>query len=189
MSGSKPRSLTQESSALPIRQDKGSTKRRYIWQITFVVALVTIIAMIFGAAGYVLFVRHGTAETKSNVDKLASYRCIPEYDRRLKRVVLSLSKKDTTLDLQHSLLAALPEYTKIIMLLPESNIQQIRRDLLDKPYGGRVQCVTYQAVSLNNSRVWLLFRDKDKLVQVDVRESDTASYHGSTWAQDMFEVM
>ena len=139
-------------------------------------------------AWYTPSLRSGAATAHSSSDVPASWRCGPEYDRRLKRVVLSLAKRDISLKLQHSLLQALPAYTKIILLLPESSVGLIRQDLEDKVYRDRVEFVTYPAVSLKNSQVWLLFRDKDKLVQVDTEGSLVQGYSGNVWTQDMFEV-
>ncbi len=160
--------------------------RRWI----LLIAGLLVIAALSGALSRRLIPpRADLAAAGFDAGKLADYRCTPEYERRLKTVVVSLARRDTTLKLQHSILAALPEYTKIIMLLPASNAELIQRQLDDKPYRGRVQFVTYRAASLNNSKLWILFRDKDKLVEINVGASGGASYGGNTWAQDMFEVM
>lgn len=153
-----------------------------------VVALITV-AMMSILVGYLLFVQGKPVGPNSDSHKSSSWRCVPEYNRRLKRVVLSVAKGNSSIELQDSLLTALPAYTKIILLLPESSVELIRRDLEDKPYRSRVQLVTYPAASLKNSKVWILFRDKDKLVEADLTGSNVENYVGNTWGQDMFEVV
>ena len=152
-----------------------------------VVALAAV-AMMSSIVGYLLFLHGPLAASSSSTQESASWRCVPEYDRQLRKVVFSLAKRDTSLALQHSLLAALPRYTDIILLLPESSVEQVRGDLQNKPYRDRVQFVTYPAVPLKNSKVWMLFRDNEKLVQLDMDDSCVGSYNGNIWAQDMFEV-
>lgn len=113
----------------------------------------------------------------------------PEYNRQLRRIVVSLAKRDTTIELQHEMLAALPDYTRIILLLPETNVELIKSKLGDKDYRDRVEFVTYNATSLKNSQIWMLFPEKEKFVEVVIGVSDTESHNGSIWAQDLFEVM
>ena len=113
----------------------------------------------------------------------------PEYNRQLRRIVVSLAKRDTTIELQHEMLAALPDYTRIILLLPETNAELIKSKLGDKDYRDRVEFVTYNATSLKNSQIWMLFPEKEKFVEVVIGVSDTESHNGSIWAQDLFEVM
>jgi hypothetical protein len=113
----------------------------------------------------------------------------PEYNRQLRRIVVSLAKRDTTLEVQHEVLKALPDYTRIYLLLPETNLELIKSKLSDKVYRDRIEFVTYNATSLKNSRLWMLFPERDKFVEVGISETDTESHNGSMWAQDLFEVM
>lgn len=122
-------------------------------------------------------------------ERIGEFRLAPEYERQLRRVVVSLTKRDTSLSRHHQILSSLPDYTRILMLLPEDNRDFIRRQLTKASYGDRVEFVPYQATSLNDSRLWLLFCESEELVQVDLGDSQPESFDGSMWAQDLFEVM
>ena len=174
------RSVFRGDDSASLREKRGGWTR-------LVVALV-VLAGISIVAGHLLFVRSRVVQDNPTNDDLASWQHTPEYDRTLKTVVMSIAKRDTSLQLQDGILAALPHYTRIILLLPQSSVRMIAADLENKPYRARVRLVTYSPVSLKNSKVWLLFRDEDKLLQVDLNDSRVESYKGNTWIQDMFEV-
>ena len=125
----------------------------------------------------------------SQLKKLRDCQIIPEYKRSLKKVVLSLGTVNTTLSLQDNLLSSLPEYTQIIMLLPKCNLKAIENELKDKPYCDRVRLVPFEEHKHKDGRFFLVFPDKDKLVQVDTRDYWGSRQPGTAWAQDIFEVM
>jgi len=106
----------------------------------------------------------------------------------LKRVVVSLAKRDTTLKLHDGILRRLPRYTQIIMLVERTNLETIKAALSDRSYGDRTQVVAYDGDVEAGHTYYLLFRDKDKLVQVDTEESYNGTRYGTLWAQDLFEV-
>ncbi len=111
-----------------------------------------------------------------------------EYNRHLKRAVISLSLKDTSLDLHDRLLLSLPEYTIIIMLLPGENLPAIAIELQDKSYGGRTILVPFNITRSENSRTYLFFPDKETLLYGD-SDQELPSQFGTVWAQDLFEVL
>ena len=66
-----------------------------------------------------------TNPIESQAEALADCRMVPEYERSLGRVAISLSIGDTTLALQHNILERLPEYTEILLLTPDVLVERI----------------------------------------------------------------
>ncbi len=168
------------------RRAKGCSERKLTGWLTSTPVNRAALFVVFGC---LLSLGLALAPTVDSAYKSMVLVSIPEYERQLRRVVVSLARRDTTLELQHEMLAALPEYSRIILLLPKANEDQIKGDLVNRSYGKRVELVTYLATSLLNSKVWMIFPEKDKLVEVEIGADDTETYNGSIWAQDLFEVM
>lgn len=135
---------------------------------------------------------HGKTTTQESPeikeDKTRLYRITPEYKRTMKRIVISLAKRDITLNHHHELLVRLPEYTKIILLVPESNFKLIKAELQNRPYRKRVEFVLYNEKQVKDAVFYLLFPEKDKLIQVETKGYHTTYQQGTLWAQDLFEV-
>ena len=112
----------------------------------------------------------------------------PEYERTLQRVVVSMAGRDTTLKLHDDLLARLPNYTQIAMLIDRDNVATIRAALCQRSYGDRTTIVPYDSHAQPGRTYYLLFRDKDKLVRVDAQQDVPTPRFGTLWAQDLFEV-
>jgi hypothetical protein len=125
--------------------------------------------------------------SRSSWGKYSDWEMTPEYDRHMKRIVISLAHRNTSLDLHHAFLQHLPDYTEIILLLPETNTECIQANLEHRSYAQRIRFVTYDAKPKRDARFLLLFPEKDKLVQVDTG-SQPAHQQGTVWAQDLFEV-
>jgi len=119
--------------------------------------------------------------------KIKDYVFTEEYNRTIKKVLVSLSKKDTTLKYQHEVLKRLPKYSEIILLVPKSNLELIKTGLKNKSYADQVRLMPYNENPVNNGRFYLVFPEKDKLVQID--NGNHTVYQGSLWAQDLFEVV
>lgn len=119
--------------------------------------------------------------------RLKNCRTVPEYNRRMKRLVISLAHRDTSLRLQHEILRRLPEYTEIIILLPKANVGLIRNDLKDKPYRRAVRLVAHESPIQKQGRFYLLFPEKDKFVQIDTPDHSMTAQQGTLWAQDLFK--
>jgi len=119
--------------------------------------------------------------------KIKQCRFIPEYRRYMKKAVISLAQKNITLNLHHELIKRLPEYTEIVILLPEQNQDIIRRELKRRIYNKEIQFVTFNTVPQENAQFFVLFPEKDKLVQFNTNDI-LPCQQGSLWAQDFFEV-
>jgi len=119
--------------------------------------------------------------------QIKDYVLTEERNRTIKKAVVSLSKKDTTLKYQHEILKRLPKYSEILLLVPKSNLELIKTGLKNKSYADQIRLMPYDEKPVNNGRFYLVFPEKDKLVQVD--NGDHTVYEGSLWAQDLFEVL
>lgn len=167
--------------------ERTSTRRAGLSGLITISLVLTVITSL--VVGYMLFLPNILQSRESFNAENRQLRSQPEYSRQLREVVVTLAKRDSTLKLQHETLAAMPHYTRIILLLPEDNLGLIRNEVEHEIYRDQIEFVTYESISLNNSRVWLLFPDKEKLVEVVLGESDADSHNGSVWAQDLFEPM
>lgn len=120
--------------------------------------------------------------------KSCDYR--PEYNRTLNEVLISISELEEDLSLQHDLLTTLPAYTRIYFLLPETRLAGLRKWLEGKAYADRIQFVTYDPGRLIGAQLQILFRDYDKLKEVNLDKQGFAPvYPGSLWAQDLCKVV
>ena len=130
-----------------------------------------------------------TNPIEAPLETLADCRVVPEYERSLNRVVISLSIGDTTLALQESILERLPDYTEILLLTPDILVERIEIELENKPYSDRVRILAFETIKIKDGRFFLVRPEKDQLVQVDTVDSFRARHSGTEWAQDLFEVM
>ena len=89
---------------------------------------------------------------------------------------------------QDNILRHLPDYSEIILLLPKCNLELIKSDLLLKPYHNHVRFVVYDEHVPKTGQFFLLFPEKDKLVQMDAGKFWPDRQHGTIWSQDLFEV-
>ncbi len=119
--------------------------------------------------------------------KPGPYSITPEYNRTLKKILISLPVRGASLKYHHEFLSRLPGYTEIILFSPESNLNLIKKELKNRPYSKMVRFVLYDTMPRKGARFYLLFPEKEKLVQVD--NDDHVPYpEGTFWAQDLFEV-
>lgn len=147
---------------------------------------VVAVSMCFLAICLILISSNATS--KFEADRVGKpYRMVPEYERLMREVVISLAIRDKTLDLHSGLLQHLPDYTKILILLPKSNLRAITAELEDQPYGERTQLVSFDTKHLNNVHVYFIFPERDKLMDSGVMDGATMP-QGTLWAQDLFEV-
>lgn len=122
-----------------------------------------------------------------NIYNPNAYRIIPEYKRTLKKIVISLGTKETSLDLHSDLLRQLPNYTEIIILLPKNNLNVISERLTDQPFAHRTRLVGFDTNLREGLHAYLVFPEKDKLIDFGPLKGDTI-LRGSLWTQDLFEV-
>ncbi|MCK5581925.1 MAG: agmatine deiminase family protein [Candidatus Omnitrophica bacterium] len=121
--------------------------------------------------------------------RLSAFRMVPEYEKTLKEIFISLSVHDRSLEHHESFLDQLPEYTKIFLFLPKSRFPGISRSIKEKPYANRVHYLTYDSKKQIEKDVYLLFRDKENLIKFPVTDNFCFAEPGTLWSQDYFEVM
>lgn len=113
---------------------------------------------------------------------------VPEHGLTLGKVVMSVSTSSADLSLQHPLLSSLPGYTKIFLLLPATSTGRVEKWLKDKPYAGQIILLPFETALVGDVDVYLLFPEREKLVWGTV-SGPTPLPKGSTWAQDLFQVV
>ena len=113
---------------------------------------------------------------------------VPEYDRFLSKVVISLSAREPTLALHHNILMALPEYSRVLVLLSQKILPAIEKELTGKKYESRTQLIPFPVKTERHMRYYFVFPERDKLVLSHVEEPSTIP-RGTDWAQDLFEVI
>lgn len=113
---------------------------------------------------------------------------MPEYERLMEHVVLSLSSGEDEPKYHHEIISRLPGYTRIDLMVPEGHLDAIKSWTKDKPYRDRIRVVSYDPQYRNGARLYLLLPDEDQLVAVDTEDYRLGSQYGTIWAQDLFEV-
>ncbi len=113
------------------------------------------------------------------------YNIVPEYNRQMKNIVISLDMKNVSLGLHSELLSLLPEYTEILVLLPNNSLEKIKDEIKYQPYMDRIKFIGFNTEHLENANVYLLFPEKDKFISGS--PIDIVMPQGSLWAQDLFE--
>ncbi len=113
---------------------------------------------------------------------------MPEYERRMKRVVVAVPDDDTQPTLQHEVLCKLPEYTEILFLVPDNRLESVQAWIADRPYAKRTSIVPFDPQHRSKTRLYLLLPDEENLVVVDTGDFQLGSQPGTHWAQDLFEV-
>ena len=116
------------------------------------------------------------------------FRIVPEYERHMERVVMSISDGDAVPKYHDEILSSLPDYTQIELMVPESHLAAIKEWSNDKPYRDRVRLVAYDPRYRKGARLYLLLPDEEHLVAVDTEDYRLGSQQGTLWAQDLFEV-
>ncbi len=116
------------------------------------------------------------------------FRIVPEYERHMERVVLSMSSSDTVPKYHDEILSSLPDYTRIDVMVPDSNLSAVKTWIDDKSYRDRVRLVAYDPQYRSGARLYLLLPDEEQLVAVDTDGYRLGSQQGTLWAQDLFEV-
>ena len=128
----------------------------------------------------------GSLGPQSN--RLKYCRTLPEYNRFMKKAVISISCKETTLDIHHEILSSLPDYTEILLLSPKTCLEPVKTWLADKQYANRIRFVYYDVQPKIDARFYLLFRDKENLQPCNLGDYYFYDQFGTLWAQDLFEV-
>lgn len=143
------------------------------------------IGIAIGVIVYLLTVFHYGFPYIINNTISKPYRIVPEHERSLKKVVVSMGTSDKNLDLHADLLRHLPEYTEIIILLPEDNIRSIADLIKKQPYRQKIKLIGFKTERFNNGHAYLAFPEQNKLIDTGLIDKMPG---GSFWAQDLFEV-
>ena len=178
------------------RRDRTATRtrsaRRFI--LPFIAASLGISILLIVGEGNLVRSHVTTDRTGPLLDRppvgisVHGCRSMPEYERQMRRVVVSLSSSDSDPELHDEVLRYLPTYTRIVFLIPDSCLEEMRSWLATRSYGDRTTLVTFDSQYRSGARLYLLLPDEDQLVAVDTENFSIGTQHGTIWAQDLFEV-
>lgn len=113
-----------------------------------------------------------------------SIRIAPEYDRFLEKVVLSMEISTEDLSLHEDILRSLPEYSEVLLLLPESRSKDIGRQLKALGLAGKVRLMPFSSRVVEKEDAYRLYTRSVELRKIRKRR---LLPRGSVWAQDLFE--
>lgn len=117
----------------------------------------------------------------------ADLSVVPEYERGLEHVLLSIESRGRHLDAYEGLLRRLPGRTCVSVLVPEARLERVRSRFRSFAPRCRVEWIPFSEEPLKeDARAYLLFPEKRKLVDTGPVE-DMQRFQGSAWAQDLFE--
>lgn len=115
-----------------------------------------------------------------------TYSILPEYERRLDKVVLSLAVSTDSLSLHRSIIESMPDYTEVLILTPHKNVKEIGNNLRAMEQSGNVRLIPFDSRKLKNTNAYVLSSREHRLKTVNKPMSMPS---GSIWAQDLFEVV
>lgn len=122
-----------------------------------------------------------------NVSIEPAGRITPEYLRTLGQVVVSLRAEDSSLELMDRVIDGLPAYSKVYVLAPSVNIQEIGKSLNERKYKSNIQLIPYPTSMNPESTLYMSFPEESKLIEVGPLYNEYLP-KGTLWAQDLFEV-
>ncbi|HEB02783.1 MAG TPA: hypothetical protein ENI12_06070 [Nitrospirae bacterium] len=143
------------------------------------VAQVALICLATGVLVVVAF----SSTVSGSMDR--PFRIEPEYDRKLEKVVLSLETSTEDLSLHEDILKSLPEYSEVLMLVPERRSQDIGRQLEALGLSSKVRLVPFSSRVVGKEEAYRLYTRNSELRKLSERR---LMPRGSVWAQDLFEV-
>lgn len=147
-------------------------KRNHLTPALAVIALAALLTAALSTAGW-------------SVNRRVYY-IEPEYERKLERVVLSLPTGMKGLSYHRSIMESLPDYTEILMLLPQNKVDVISRDMAGLDQRGRIRLIPFGSRRLKDTSAYVLSSREQILKSV---RKDLSLPSGSIWAQDLFEVV
>lgn len=125
------------------------------------------------------------SQDKISSEKPHAYHIIPEYERHLDKVLISLATNSTGLEVQESILEALPEYTQIDVIVPDDSEEMVREYIKNKPYRDKVKIFRFNSHLFNRKEVYMLTTDSEKLLHPEHVKEELPV--GTYWSQDLFE--
>ena len=108
-------------------------------------------------------------------------RQVPEYERTLEKVLLSLPAKESRLVYHDDLLRRFPAYSRFLVLVAEDNVSEFKEGLAGKPYADRVETQPYPVQQLEEARFF--YRMDDSPVDIGVYRNKPWP-QGTVWARD-----
>jgi len=152
------------------------------WLFTALLICVFIIVLITAFA----LLQHRNRSTKSY-----SYEIIPEYDRVMGKIVISLptinsSVPALSLNSHFEILQYIPAYTQIMIILPESRVDEIKIRFEKYPVKNKITFHPFKTRALKKGNMYLIFAENEKLVDSGPMENIIIP-KGTIWAQDLFE--
>jgi len=109
----------------------------------------------------------------------------------MEKIVISIPTKNSlvpalSLDSHFGVLQYIPDYTQIMMILPENRVEEIRTRLTKYPIKNKITLHPFKTRTLKKGHIYLIFAENDKLVNSGLMENIIIP-KGTVWAQDLFE--
>lgn len=134
----------------------------------------------------ILLVGLGISTVRWSDASRVSYHGVPDYEKTLKTVVLTLGVNDADLRWHIPLLRALPQYTEVILLVPEIFEAQIRTQLSRDVPEARVRLLTFPVQLQTQAELYMVLPERERVMDVGpVR--DRYFPQGTLWAQDLLK--
>jgi hypothetical protein len=144
-----------------------------------------LLVQVFTGAALAALLTVFLATSARSVNRI-DYHIEPEYERTMDRVVLSVATNTRDLSLHSGIIQSLPDYTEILMLLPEKKVSSIRGDIETLGQQDKVRLLPFDSWRLKDTNAYVLSSRKQRLRTVRKTMSMPS---GSIWAQDLFEVV
>ncbi len=117
----------------------------------------------------------------------SSWTVLPEYERGLHHIVLSIESRGGHLDAYEGLLTCLSSRTRVTVLVPERHLDRVRARFQSLSPACRMEWIPFEDKPLKKSaHAYLLFPERQKLIDTGPLEG-IQRFQGSAWAQDLFE--
>ena len=129
-------------------------------------------------------VQTSSADSYAWKETRVTARVVPEYDREMRRVVVSLCDGIASLELQHEILLRVPDYTSIILLVSRRDSSGVASTLRNTPYAERTTIVTFDPDVRTSGELHLIDNGKG-FISMPLMEP-TPLQLGTRWAQDLF---
>lgn len=113
-------------------------------------------------------------------------RSVPEYDRTMKRVLLSLDAGQSSLKFHREILAKLPGYTEVLLLVPRERVEPVTRELGEISSPARIRLVPFESEPAGNGVLHFIDQAGKSLVRENIVRSTPLQF-GTIWSQDLLE--
>lgn len=109
----------------------------------------------------------------------------------MEKVVISLPTKNTSvpslsLDSHFEHFKYFPDYTQILMILPENRINEVKTKLAEHSVQNKINIYPFKTITLERGYMYLIFAESDKLMDSGLIENLVIP-KGTVWAQDLFK--